>query len=143
MTAEEIKALVRRIPEEALNKGDLTVFDEVCSPDFVTHFPGQPDQGVEAVKAMVKEGRTAFPDMRYTIDDEILEGDKLVQLATVHGTNTGTFMGLPPTGKSATWKEVHIVRVANGKIVEHTGIVDEAGMMRQLGLIPAMAQTRP
>jgi predicted ester cyclase len=145
MSPEEMKAIARRVPEEVFNKGDLIVLDEIIAPDFVNHtpLPGLPDRGVEAVKAVVNAMKTAFLDFHYTIDDEIVEGDKLVQLVTAHGTNNGSFMGMPPTGNPATWKEVHILRVVNGKIVEHTGIVDEMGLMRQLGLVPSTAQARP
>lgn len=142
MSPEEIKTVGRRVPEEAFNQGNLAVLDEVIAPDFVNHtpLPGLPDRGVEAVKAVVNAMRTAFLDFHYTVDDEIVEGDKLVQVVTAHGTNNGSFMGMPPTGNSATWKEVHILRVVNGKIVEHTGIADEMSLMRQLGLVPAMAR---
>jgi predicted ester cyclase len=145
MSVEENKVIVRRIPEEVLNKGDLSVLDEIVAPGFVnlTPLPGLPDRGVEALRALVNTVRTAFPDLHYTLEASIAEGDMVVHLATARGTNTGPFMGMGPTGKSATWKEIHIVRVVNGKIVDHTGIIDEAGMMRQLGLIPATVQARP
>lgn len=142
MSAEELKAIVRRIPDEVFNKGNLSVLDEIIAPDFVNHtpLPGLPDSGIEAMRALVHDTCAAFPDLRYTLEAEIVEGNTVVHLATGRGTNSGQFRGAPPTGKPATWKEIHIVCLVNGKIVEHTGLVDEMGIMRQLGLVPAMAQ---
>ena len=78
--------------------------------------------------------RTAFPDFRYTIEDEITVGDRLVHRLTARGTQKAEFLGVPATGKQATWSEIHIGRIANGKVVEHWGSVDQMGMMQQLGL---------
>ncbi len=139
MSPEENKRIVRRIPMEAFNQGRLTVLDEVISEDFVNRnaMPGMADRGVEAINQLVTAIRTAFPNIKYTLDAEIAEGDKVVHMATARGTNSGEFMGIPPTEKSATWTEMHIVRIVNGKCVEHWGQVDMLGIMQQLGLAPA------
>ena len=78
----------------------------------------------------------AFPDMHSTVEDLIAEGDKVVGYMTTTGTHTGDFMGIPATNKKVSFKEVHAVRIVNGKAVEHWGLSDDLGMMQQLGVIP-------
>ena len=135
--SEENKALARRYVEEAINKGNLAVIDELTADDFVEHnpFPGQAP-GVEGEKQLISMMRAAFPDLHSTIEDVIAEGDKVVLRATTRGTHKGEFMGIPPTGKQVTVTEIHIVRFANGKGVDHWGEVDMMGMMQQLGAMP-------
>ena len=137
MSSEENKTLGRRIVE-ALNSGNLTTIDEVLAPGYVdrTPFPGSTSDR-EGYKQSLTKFRAAFPDFRYTIDDEIVAGDKLVHRLTGRGTQKGEFQGVPATGKQATWSEIHIGRVVNGKVVEHWGLLDQLGMMQQLGLAPA------
>ena len=138
MSSEESKTLGRRIVE-ALNSGNLTTIDEVLAPGYVdrTPFPGStPDR--DGFKQGLTKFRAAFPDFRYTIDDEIVAGDKLVHRLTGRGTQKGEFQGVPATGKQATWSEIHIGRLVNGKVVEHWGLLDQLGMLQQLGLAPAM-----
>jgi len=84
--------------------------------------------------------RSAFPDLRYTIEDAIEAGDKIVHRATASGTMKGDFLGIPATGTRATWTEIQIGRVANGRLVEHWGLVDQMGMLVQLGIVPAPRQ---
>lgn len=137
MSSEDYKALGRRLVE-AVNTGNLAIIDEVFASGYVDKnpFPGTtPDR--EGVKQGLKQFRAAFPDFRYTIEDEITAGDKLVQRLTARGTQKGEFQGVPATGKQAVWSEIHIVRLVNGKVVEHWGIEDQLGMMQQLGLAPA------
>ena len=78
----------------------------------------------------------AFPDFDSTIDLLVAEGDIVAGRMTTTGTHTGDFMGIPATGKRVTFTETHIVRIANGKAVEHWGNQDDLGMMQQLGVIP-------
>ncbi len=140
--SQENKALFERIIEEVFSQGNLAVADEIIAPDFIENdpMPGQ-EPGLAGVKAMVGVFRTAFPDIHITIEDLIAEGDKVVGRVTTHGTHQGQFEGIAPTGKQVTVKEIHIVRIANGKAVEHWGIEDSLGMMQQLGAVPEMAQT--
>lgn len=133
MTTESNKTLARRIPQEAFNKGSVAVFDEIAAPDLVDHAPapGFPP-GIEGYKTFVPVLRAAFPDLQYTVDLDVAEGDKVVQRVTARGTHQGDFMGIPATGKQVMWTETHILRFADGKIVEHWGNADQAGMMAQL-----------
>jgi len=137
MSAEENKAIARRIPLEAINNKQLALLEELADSAGVDHAvpPGMPPT-LEATKQLLSMLLTAFPDLRYTIEDEIAEGDKVVQRVQVSGTMKGDFMGMPATGKHATWSEMHIVRFAGGKIVEHWATIDQLGMLQQLGVIP-------
>ena len=131
--------------ENLWNKGDETTIDTMLHVDGVVHgLPtpdGQPIRGPEAFKPFYRQFRTAFPDFRYTIDDQIAEGDKVVSRLTGQGTMKGAFAGMPATGKHATWSEIHISRFTNGKVVEHWGTVDQAGMLKQLGVTSSPTPT--
>ena len=130
--------MVERIPLEVLNNGNFGLLDELLSADFVEHFP-QP--GVPATREGFKQTmiglKTAFPDLHYAIEDTIESGNQIVHRVTASGTMKSDFMGIPATGKRATWTEIHIGRVANGRLTEHWGLVDQLGMLVQLGIVPA------
>ena len=142
MSAGENKAIARRIPLEVFNAlGNLAVLDEVLAADFVDHsLPPDVPPGVEGIKQLARTWLAAFPDCQYTVEVDFAEGDLVAHRVTGRATMTGEFMGMPPTGKTATWTETHIIRFANGKIVEHWGNQDDLGMLQQLGLIPEPAQ---
>ncbi len=133
-----LKTKFERIPLEIINQGKTQLVDELFAPDFVEHMaqPGTPPTR-EGFKQWVKAFRTAFPDITYTLDDSIEAGDRIVQRLTANGTMRGDFAGMPATNKHATWTEIHILRVSNDLAVEHWGLVQELGMMVQLGVIPA------
>jgi predicted ester cyclase len=133
MSGETNKALARRIPFEAYNQGNIAVFDEVVAENLVDHFPppGFP-AGREGYKMFVPALRAAFPDLQATLDLEIADGDKVVHRVTVHGTHQADFMGIPATGRQVMWTETHILRFANGVLVEHWGNADQSGLMMQL-----------
>jgi predicted ester cyclase len=137
MTTETTR-MIERIPLEVLNNGNFGLLDEIVSTDFVDHYaqPGVPPTR-EGLKQSVTALKTAFPDLHYTIDDAIESGDKIVHRLTASGTMKGDFMGIPATGKRATWTEIHIGKVANGRLTEHWGLVDQLGMLVQLGVVPA------
>jgi predicted ester cyclase len=141
MGTEQDKANDRRFIEEVLNRGNLSVIDELGDPNFVDHSipPGVPPT-IDGLKGFLTQFRAAFPDLHYTIDDQIAEGDRIVQRLTGSGTMKGDFMGMPASGKSARWSEIHITRWANGKAVEHWGVVDQMGMLAQLGFAQAPGQ---
>ena len=132
------KTTFERIPLEIINQGQLRLVDELFAPEYVERTP-QPGTAPtrEGFKQWVTALRTAFPDIHYTVDDLIEAGDKLVLRLTASGTMSGDFAGMPATGKHATWTEIHILRVASGHVLEHWGLVQELGMMVQLGVIPA------
>jgi predicted ester cyclase len=130
--------MIERLPLEVLNKGDLGLINEILATDYIerTAQPGVPATR-EGFKQTVTTLRTSFPDLHYTIDDAIESGDRIVHRLTGSGTMKVDFMGMPATGKRATWTEIHIGRIANGRLVEHWGLVDQLGMLVQLGVVPA------
>jgi steroid delta-isomerase-like uncharacterized protein len=139
MSAKEIKALERRLYEEC-NKGKeaaLAVIDELYATDIVYHSStGRDIRGIKDYKQHISEFYSAFPDLHFTIDDMVAEGDKVAVRFTGTGTNKGAFMGIPPTNKKITVWEIEIDRFAGGKFVEGWSRYDTLGLMQQLGLIP-------
>jgi steroid delta-isomerase-like uncharacterized protein len=142
MSAEENKALVRRFVEEVQSAGNIDAIDELCSPEFVNHSapPGVPSN-CEGVKQLTAMFRRAFPDSYFTVEEMIAEGDKVATRKTFHGTHEGEFMGIPPTGHTVTMGLIDIVRIADGRVVEHWSMGDNLGMMQQLGIIPQPGDT--
>ena len=120
MTIEENKALVRRFVDEGQSAGNIDAIDELCSPEFVNHSApsGMPPnrEGVKQVTAMFRQ---AFPDSYFTVEDMIAEGDKVATHKTFHGTHEGEFMGMPPTGRRVSMELIDIVRIFEGRVVEH------------------------
>ncbi len=143
MSTEENKALARRMVE-AWNRGDLAALDDLIAPDFVFHDPADPAMppGPRGAKELVAAFRTAFPDLRLTIEDEIAEGAMVVQRLTGTGTHHGPFAGVPPTGKPVTMSSIEVLRVERGKIAEHWDEFDMVGLLRQLGALPASGAAR-
>ena len=136
--SEENKAVVRRAFEEVANKGDMTTIDEIIAPEFVRHdLAGGPKaRGPDGVKRLIAGLRTAFPDLQTTIEDIFSDGDRVVVRFTAHGTHSGVFMGIAPTGKRVTWNGVNIYVVADGMIRETWQLADGLGLLRQLGAAP-------
>jgi predicted ester cyclase len=138
MSTEENKALFNRFMNEVANKGNLTAIDELMSPDFVEHEelpPGTPP-GREAAKYFFAQWRQGFPDGQVTLEKEIAEGDLVSVYETWRGTHTGEFFGIPASGKPVSFKVIDILRVANGKFVEHWAVADNLSLMQQIGAIP-------
>lgn len=136
MSAEENKAIVRRY-REIHNSNNLAGLDQIVDANIVSHsgIPGMPP-GLEGGKMVHNMFLSAFPDSQVTTDDLIADGDEVVERFTFRGTNKGSFMGAPPTGKQVTATGMSVFRIANGKIVEHWGENDSLGVMQQLGLVP-------
>ena len=129
----ENKAKFQLLYDEILNKGNLDAFEELCVPNFVKHaIPPSPDYGIEGSKQSVLMLRKAFPDIKYTVEDMIEDGDKLVARWSAKGTHKGEFMGIPPTGKQVAFTGIEIIRVKDGKAVEEWEELDRAGLMQQL-----------
>ena len=135
MSIEENKKIVRRY-QEIYNSNDLETLGEVVSQDLLTPkiMPGIPT-GIEGAKAAHRIMLAGFPDYQTIIDDLIAEDEKVVARITMSGTNTGSFMGMPPTGKHVSFTGIYVARMANGKIVEHWGEEDGVGLLQQLGVL--------
>jgi steroid delta-isomerase-like uncharacterized protein len=136
--SEQNKAIARRFYDEVVSQDKLDLIDELVDPNVVEHeeFPGL-SPGREGVKEFFAMFRSAFPDLQFTIEDMVAEGDKVAARVTVRGTHKGPFLDIAtPTGKQITVGVIDIFRFASGKIVDHWGVTDQMSMMQQLGAIP-------
>jgi steroid delta-isomerase-like uncharacterized protein len=137
MSEEDNKTIVRLQHEEVWNKGNLSLIEEIYTPDFVCHFIVGPEwHGREGVRRAITRHRTSFPDWEEHIEDIIADGDKVVTRWTATGTHEGEFEGIPPTGNQVTIAEVAIYRIADGKIAEQWGFPNIMGLLRQIGADP-------
>ena len=137
-------AIVRRFFEEVWNGGDLSAIEDLVDDHF-TNFGNRLPGAYAAMRHIVTAWRTAFPDLRYEIQEEIVHGDKVVLRVMLRGTHLGEFppgvgpariMGaMPPTGRSFEADQIHIHRVAGGKIVEHAASRNDLLLLNQLGLV--------
>jgi steroid delta-isomerase-like uncharacterized protein len=132
--SEENKALARRAWELADNPD---ILEEVYAPDVVWHEPDQEIRGLEQAKKFVSAYKTAFPDMKITVEDVIAEGDKVVSRVTLRGTHQGETEEFgPPTGRQIEGGGITISRIEGGKIVEDWDSYDNLTTLQQLGLAP-------
>jgi steroid delta-isomerase-like uncharacterized protein len=137
MSTESNKLLANRVWEEVWHQGDLNRIDELFTTDFVRHDPGGrelhgPDQNRQFINSL----RAAFPDVHYTVEDQVAERDKVVVRYRFRGTHLGAFQGRPPTGKQVGYTGILIYRIADGKIAEQWTEFDLLGFLRQLGVLP-------
>jgi predicted ester cyclase len=137
MSLEEIKIVARRHFEKIWNEGELDLISTYFAPDFLNF--GNPCP-LERVRQIVLIWRTAFPDLQFTIEEQIAEADQVLSRCTCSGTHLGTFVHptvgtLAPTGKRFAVQQMHLTRVRDSQIVEHWAVRDDLGMVQQLGLI--------
>jgi predicted ester cyclase len=139
VSVKEIKALARQIFEE-WSKGKaatMAEIDEAYATNYVFHSGvGRDLRGLEDFKQYMSSYCDAFPDAVWTLDDVVVEGDKVVARWTFTGTHKGELMGIPPTNKKVTVWGIEIDRVVGGKFVEGWARFDTLGLMQQLGVIP-------
>lgn len=130
------KEIVNRLVVEAEEQGNLAVVDELLADDFVdlTPLPGMPANrdGVRALFGML---HTAFPDLKITIQEQIAEGEKVATRKEFAGTHRGEFLGAPPTNGPVKFEVIDILTVRDQKIVSHRVILDQLGLLKQLGAI--------
>lgn len=143
--SEENRAAVGRLFQEVWNEGKLEAVDELLAADFVDYrAPEGLPPGPEGTKVFLGAYREAFPDMQTTIEDQIVEGDKVVTRYTVRGTHQGDLMmgdqPIPPTGNTVEVTGINIDRLEGGRIVESWSEFDALGMMQQLGLLAESGQ---
>src|ERR1700730_12610261 len=129
------EAIYRRLIEAGFKQGTRAVVDELVAPGSREHQRGSKD-GIEGTKGTINYLRSAFPDFKITIDEVVVSGDKVWARQKGGGTKLGSFAGHPPTGIKAFTDVIDLVRIEDGKIVEHWGVPDQLGMMMQLGHIP-------
>ncbi|HZG66742.1 MAG TPA: ester cyclase, partial [Herpetosiphonaceae bacterium] len=137
MTSETNKAIMHRYVEDGDNAENMDVIDELFAGDFVNHDPTQPaTRDLLALKQFMLARQAAFPDQRTTIEDRVVEGDKVVKRWTWRGTQMGEFHGIPATRRQVTIAGLDILRVSDGKIREIWWGYDMLGVLQQLGVIP-------
>jgi len=134
--SEQNKAVFEKLMS-ALNAKDLATMESLIADDFVDNdaMPGMAP-GRQGMIDMMGMFVAAFPDLNVVVEHWVAEGDLVVGVMTTKGTQTGEFMGMPASGKNFSVREMHMVRVANGKMAEHWGLSNEMSMMQQLGLMP-------
>jgi predicted ester cyclase len=141
MSPEANKAVVRRLFDEVLNTGNFAPLDELFAAHYVNYLPGAPvpldRQGWEQNHTRL---RTALPDVQFTIEQLLAEGDMVVTRFTARGTHQGAFLGIPPTGRPVTIVCQVFGRFANGQIVEDRPVFDRLDLLQQLGVVPAEGQ---
>jgi steroid delta-isomerase-like uncharacterized protein len=141
MSIDQNKSTARRVAEEVWNKGNLKALDEIFAPGASNHNPNIPTApGPEGVKQVVSLYRSAFPDIHFTIEQEIAEGDFVVQRISATGTQRGDLPGIPATGKGGKVTGIVINRFEDGKIAEGWAIFDQLGLLQQLGVVPTPDQ---
>jgi ketosteroid isomerase-like protein len=139
MSAEANKAVVRRYLEESTG-GRVAHLDEVLAPTYRSTLPGWPPLDREGDKQMVQAFYAGFPDLRPSIEEQLAEGDRVATRVTWRGTHTGTFQGIPPTGRAVTMAVLRLDRIEGGRIAESWAQFDALGVMQQLGVLPAPGQ---
>jgi steroid delta-isomerase-like uncharacterized protein len=139
--SENNKAIVRRLFAELWNNGNLSLADQLFTPNYTHHDSSSPDfgHGPESERKRATLYRTAFPDLRLTIEDLIAEGDTVMARWSCQGTHKGDLNGIAPTGKQFTISGVTITRLLNGKFAESYVNWDALGLMQQLGVVPQLA----
>jgi steroid delta-isomerase-like uncharacterized protein len=139
MSIEHNKAIARQFFEEAYNTGNIGLLEQLLAPTYVDHKapPGTPS-GPEGIAHVITMFRQAFPDLRFTIEDQVAEGDKVATRYTFRGTQQGELMGIPPTGKQVSIGGISIYRITDGKMQQAWIEYDMLGLLQQLGVVPSM-----
>jgi steroid delta-isomerase-like uncharacterized protein len=137
MTTASNKVLMNRFAD-FINTANEDLATEVISPNAIFHVPGrsEPLRGPPGYLAIIGMMRAGFPDIQWTLEELIAEGDKVAARFTMRGTHNGTFFGVPPSGKKIEVKAMNFYRITDGKIVEEHGQPDLLGLLQQIGAAP-------
>ena len=138
MTAETNRIVMHRFLE-FINTASESLAQELISPDAIFHVPGSPEpmRGPAGYLAIIGMMRAGFPDIQWTLEEMVAEGDKVAARFTMRGTHRGTFFGVPPTGKTIAVQAMNIYRLLGGQFVEEHGQPDMLGLLQQIGAVPA------
>ena len=141
MSIEQNKTIARQFFEDAYNTGNVDLLEQLLAPTYVDEKapPGTP-VGPQGIAQVITMFRRAFPDLRFTIEDQIAEGDRVATRYTFRGTQQGELMGIPPTGKQVSIGGVSIYRITDGKMQQAWIEYDMLGMLQQLGVVPPAGQ---
>src|SRR5262249_38387439 len=142
--SEANKYVVKRVFEELWNEANLSVADQFFAPNYIHHDPATQDfgRGPESERKRLNLYRSAFPDLRLTIENIISEGETVMARWSCHATHRGELNGIPATGKRIDITGVTVCRLTGGKVAEAWVQWDALGMMRQLGAIPAQVKAK-
>ena len=134
--ADAPATLIRRITDEASNRGRLAIIDEALTAEYLGHQAG-PDvpRGPAGFKRFVGAVRATFPDLSVTIQDLITQGDRVALRVTRRGSQLGALGGIPPSGFAVEFAGFHVDRFDNGKVAEHRGLQDDLVLLLQLGVV--------
>lgn len=143
--SEANKAVVQRLIDEVLLKGNLDAVGEIIAPEYVVHDPSNPNRpgGIEGLKMFVGMFQAGLSDFEYVVEDMIGEHDLVSYRWTMRATHSGPFMNIPPTGNRIVITGMDMFRVKQGKIVESWAFADALGMLQQLGVLPPMGGPPP
>jgi predicted ester cyclase len=131
-TSETIDRITYALIERGFNQGDFDGLEAVIAPDMIEHQDGA-TSGIEGVKALITELRTSFPDLHLDLQDRVTSGDMTWFRFRSTGTNTGPLWGRPPTGRPIDITVMDVVRVVDGRMVEHWGVADRLAVLKQTG----------
>lgn len=133
MSEVQNKIIARRVLEEIFPADDEVALAELISPDFINHeAPAGTPPGTAGITLFMHMLARAFSDQKWTMRQVLAEGDRVVMHCVHSGQHTGEFFGLPATGRRFSYNQMHIVRIVDGKAVEHWAVRDDATCMRQL-----------
>ena len=140
MSTEENKAIFQKLIQ-LQESGDLNTVDQVIAANWVNHDPSLPHlQGYEGFKQLTMLFRTAFPGFQTEIEDMLAEGDKVAARMHIRMTNSGSFQGMPPTGKAVDVTATGIFRIVDGRVTDNWVNLDMLGLLQQLGVVSAPGQ---
>jgi steroid delta-isomerase-like uncharacterized protein len=144
VSTEENKRVSWRLQEEVFGQGKLKLVDELLAPDYVSHAPGDPElsRGPEDIKVIVRAYHSAFPDINFTVEKQVAEGEMVVTRWIARGTHRGEFMDVPTSGRRIEVSGMSMDRISGGRIVENWNNWEALEMMRQIGAIPDSGRTQ-
>jgi steroid delta-isomerase-like uncharacterized protein len=133
---ESNSQVMRRAFEEIMRRGNVEAIDELFASDFAGHDTAGGTFGRDEFREGVRAMLAAFSDRGVVIADQVAVGDKVATRWQATGVHSGDFNGIPATGRQVSLTGISINRVAGGKIIESWEVTDDAGLLRQLGVLP-------
>jgi|BarGraIncu00431A_1022009.scaffolds.fasta_scaffold28224_1 steroid delta-isomerase-like uncharacterized protein len=143
MSETENKIVITRLFEEILNRRKLDMLDDIVAADYIDHYPypGRPP-GPARVRIQMENLFAAFPDVNYSLEDLVAEGELVAVRYILTGTHEGKVMGVEPTGKHVTVRGMDFFRLSGGLIAEYWECLDKLSLLRQLGAVPEPSRAR-
>ena len=138
MTVENSKIVMNRFVE-FINTANENLAKQIISPDAVFYVPGSPEpmRGPDGYLAIVGMMRSGFPDIQWTLEEMVAEGDRVAARYRMRGTHQGVFFGVPPTGKTIIVQSMAFYQLSGGQFIKEHGLPDMLSLLQQIGAIPA------